>query len=150
VFSGQTTSCDGSSVATTSQTIVVSPNSGPVLNLAGGHRQRLRGRVIVYAQCPQEACQVRAGGVTAMTTLRGGRLVSGSRRLGAARASLPAGQWARLGVPVPRGARRAVLRALRSGGAANAQLSVLATSESRLRTSRALYVKLVRRRRHRR
>jgi YVTN family beta-propeller protein len=149
VFTGQTASCNGSAVARTSQAIVVLPNRGPLLKLAGGHRQRLRGKAIVWAQCPQEACRVRAGGVVVTTALRRGARVSGKRKLGTARASLAAGQWARLAVPVRRGARRAVLRALRSGGRANAQLRVVATDESRLRTTRARYVKLVRPRRRR-
>lgn len=150
VFTGQTASCNGSAVATATGTIVVADNKGPALNLAGGHRQRVRGWLNVFAQCPQEACRVKAGGVVAMTTLRRGGAVSGQRRIGSTKASLAAGAWVRLRVPVPRGVRRAVLRALRSGGGANAQLKVVATGASGIGTTRTRYIRLVGAHLHRR
>jgi YVTN family beta-propeller protein len=152
VYTGQTASCNGSAAASATGTIVVAGNKGPVLNLAGSMRQRIRGRLNVFAQCPQEPCKVSAGGRVAMTTLRRGRPVSGTRRIGSTKASLAAGQWGRLSLRVPPRVRRALRRALRSGGGANAQLSVVATGEGGIRTTRTRYIKLVgahRRRGHR-
>jgi YVTN family beta-propeller protein len=155
VFTGQTASCNGSAAAVATETIVVADNRGPVLRLAGGHRQRVRGWLKVVAQCPQEACRVRASGVVAVTTRRRrGGSVSARRWLGRAKASPAAGAWVRLRLRVRRGVRRAVLRALRSGGGANAQLKVVAVGESGIATTRTRYVRLVgphrRRARHRR
>jgi YVTN family beta-propeller protein len=149
VFTGQTASCNGSVAASATGTLVVADRRGPALRLAGGRRQRIRGRISVFAQCPREACTARAGGVVMVTTMRRGAPVTKKRRLGSSSASLAAGQWARLGVPVPRGTRRAVLKALRSGGAAGAQLRVAATDESGLATTRGRYVELVRAHRRR-
>lgn len=152
VYTGQTASCNGSAVATSTGTILVTGNKGPVLLLGGGVRQRVRGRLNVFAQCPQEACRVNAGGVVAMTTLRRVGPVSATRRIGSAKVSLAAGAWGRLSLRVPRSARRAVLRALRSGGGANAQLKVVATGSSGIGTTHTRYIKLVgahRRHRHR-
>ncbi len=148
VYTGQTASCSGSTLARATGTIVVVDNRGPELNLAGGTRQRLRGRLNVFAQCPQEACTVSASGVAVMTTLRGSGPVSRQRRIGSASASLAAGQWGRLSLRVGPGARRAILRALRSGGAANAQVAVIAADSSGLKTRRTRYIKLVRPRAH--
>ncbi len=152
IYTGQTASCNGSAVAHTTATIVVADDKGPVLRLAGARRQRVRGWLNVFAQCPQEACRVNASAVVVTTTLRRGRAVSGKRRIGSARASLTAGAWRKLSVSVPRGARRAVLRALRSGGAADAQLKVVATDENGFKTTHTRFVKLIgahRRRGHR-
>jgi YVTN family beta-propeller protein len=149
VFTGQTASCNGSAAASSTGTLVVADRRGPVLRLAGGRRQRIRGRIFVFAQCPRDACTARAGGVVVVTTMRRGAPVTRKRRLGSSSASLAPGQWAKLGVPVPRGTRRAVLRALRSGGAAGAQLRVVATDESGLATTRGRYVELVRAHRRR-
>ncbi len=152
IYTGQTASCNGSAVARATATIVVAENKGPVLSLAGRGRQRVRGRLNVFAQCPQEACEVNAGGVVVTTTLRRGRAVSGMRRIGSVGASLTAGAWGRLRVGVPRRTRRAVLRALRSGGAADAQVKVVATDESGLKTTHTRFIELLgahRRRGHR-
>ncbi len=101
VFTGQTASCNSSAVATSTGTILVAGNRGPVLLLGGGVRQRVRGRLNVFAQCPQEACRVNAGGVVAMTTLRRGGPVSATRRIGSAKVSLAAGAWGRLPAASP-------------------------------------------------
>lgn len=152
IYTGQTASCNGSAAAHSTGTIVVADNKGPELRLAGARRQRVRGRLNVFAQCPQEECWVDAGGVVVTTTLRRGRAVSGKRRIGSTRASLAAGAWRKLRVAVPRGARRVVLRAMRSGGAADAQLKVVATDENGFKTTQTRFVKLIgahRRRGHR-
>ena len=152
IYTGQTASCNGSATAHATATIIVADKKGPELRLAGARRARLRGRLNVFAQCPQEACRVTAGGVVVSTTLRRGRAVSGQRRIGSAQASLTAGVWRKLRLAVPRGARRAVLRAMRSGGAADAQLKVLATDENGFKTTQTRFVKLIgahRRRGHR-
>jgi YVTN family beta-propeller protein len=144
VFTGQTASCNGSVVATATGTIVVANDKGPVLRLAGGRRQRVRGRINVFAQCPRESCVVHAGGVVVTTTMRRGIAVRGKRRLGSVRARLAAGAWGRLSLRVPPGARRGALRAMRSGGGAIARLNVVASGESGLRTKHTRYVSLVR------
>ncbi len=153
VYTGQTASCNGSAVARATATIVVAGNAGPALNLAGGRRQRIRGPLKVYAQCPQEACNVKAGGVVVMTSFRRRRAVTVRRRIGTASMSLAAGQWGRLSPRLSRGVRRALRQALRSGGASYAQLSVVATNANGLKTTRRRFATLVgphRRRRHRR
>ncbi|HVC08256.1 MAG TPA: PKD domain-containing protein [Solirubrobacterales bacterium] len=150
VYSGQTASCNGSAVARATATIVVAGGTGPVLELGGGRRQRIRGSVRVFAQCPQEACNVVAGGTVVMSTLRGRRAVTVRRRIGSATASLSAGQWDGLALRFSPGVRRALRRALRSGGAANAQLSVAATGAGGLQTTHPRFVELVGPRRHRR
>ncbi len=143
VFTGQTAYCNGLPTARSSTTILVADNRGPELNLAGARRQRIRGRLNVFAQCPQESCAIRAGGRIVTTTMRRGTPVSRRRRVGSAGAALAAGQWVRLALPVLRGSRRAVLRALRSGGAAAAELRVVATDQSGLRTVRGRYIVLI-------
>lgn len=150
IYTGQTASCNGSSVARTTATILVVPKTGPALNLGGGRRQRIRGPVSVFAQCPEESCNVAGGGVVVMTTLRGGRALTARRRLGSARAALSAGQWGRLVLRLPAAVRRALRRALRSGGAANAQLSVVATNANGLKTTLTRFVTLVGPRHHHR
>jgi YVTN family beta-propeller protein len=152
IYTGQTASCNGSAVARTSDTVVVAENSGPLLRLAGRRRQRVRRRVNLYAQCPLQACEVDATGVVVSTTFHRGGAVSKSRRIGSVAASLTAGGWVKLRMKVARRQRRAVLRALRSGGAAEAQIRVIATNESGLKTTRTRYVELLgphRRGRHR-
>ena len=44
---------------------------------------------------------------------------------------------------MPRGARRAVRRALRSGGAADAELKGVASNENGFKTTQTRYVKLI-------
>lgn len=143
IFTGQTASCNGSTAAAASETITVASTRGPVLRLAGGRRQRLRGRINVFALCPQEPCEVRARGVvvTAVTG-RGGKRRS-RRRIGRAVAYPTVNSWAKLGLRVPRGTRRAVLRALRRGGKATATLAVVARNEGGNQTLHKRTVKLV-------
>jgi len=150
IFTGQTASCNGSTAATTTGQITVADTRGPILRLAGGRRQRLRGRVFVFALCPREPCAVRARGVvvTTIKTRHGKR--RRRHRMGGAAATLPALAWTRLGLRLPRGTRRAVLRALRRHGKANVRLVVVATDESGDRTVGRRNVKLVWPRRRRR
>ena len=150
VYTGQTASCNGSAVARATATIAVAGNAGPALSLGGGRRQRIRGPVNVFAQCPQEACNVKGGGVIVMTSFRRRRAVTVRRRTGSAKASLAAGQWGKLRLHLSPGVRRALRQALRSGGAAYAQLSVVATNANGLRTTRTRFVTLVGPRHHRR
>ncbi|MGA8746814.1 MAG: PKD domain-containing protein [Solirubrobacterales bacterium] len=150
IYTGQTASCNGSSQARASQSLTVATNTGPALNLGGGRRQRIRGPVNVFAQCPAEACNVVGGGLVVMTTLRGRRALTARRRLGSARAALAPGQWGHLRLRLSPPTRRALGRALRSGGAANAQLSVLATNANGLKSSRPRFVTLVGPRHHHR
>jgi YVTN family beta-propeller protein len=142
VFTGQTASCNGTPAAVASVTINVLDPNGPALRLAGARRQRLRGRVNVFAICPREPCAVRANGSISMTTERGGRIVRGKRRLRPSRVSLAAGQWSRLNLRIPPGVRRAAARALRSGGKATAAVSVTAQDSTGQRTTRKRTVKL--------
>ncbi|HEX7058313.1 MAG TPA: PKD domain-containing protein [Solirubrobacterales bacterium] len=144
VFTGQTASCNGSSGASVTQSILVIDPHGPELNLAGGRRQRLRGRVSVFARCPRESCSVRARGVLIAKTQRGKRGVRrDKRRLIPSRIAQSNGNWQKLGVKVPRGARRAALRALRSHGTATVNLIVIARDVDGIKTLRRRTVKLV-------
>ena len=142
VFTGQTASCNGTAAAVASTTITVIDSNGPALRLAGARRQRLRGRVNVFAICPREPCAVRANGSISMTTERRGRTVRSKRRLRPSRVSLAAGQWSRLSLRVPPGVRRAAARALRSGGKATANLTVIAQDATGQRTTRRRAVTL--------
>jgi len=142
VFTGQTASCNGTAAAVASATITVIDSNGPALRLAGARRQRLKGRVNVFAICPREACAVRANGSVSMATERRGRTVRSKRRLRPSRVSLAAGQWSRLSLRIPPGVRRAAARALRSGGKATANLTVIAQDATGQRTVRRRAVKL--------
>ena len=142
VFTGQTTSCNGTPAAVASTTITVLDPNGPALRLAGARRQRLRGRINVFALCPREACAVRAGGSVVTTTERRERTVRSKRRLVPSRVSLAAGTWSRLNPRLRRGVRRAAARALRSGGKATAKLTVVARDATGQRTVRRRTVKL--------
>jgi YVTN family beta-propeller protein len=143
IFTGQTAYCNGSAAAAVTKTITVADTRGPVLRLAGGRRQRLRGRINVFARCPREPCTVRARGVV-VTKIEGR---NGKRRrrhrMGRAIAAAPAGTWVRMRLRVPRRTRRAVLRALRRGGKAKARLAVVARDEVGDRTLHRRNVKLV-------
>lgn len=149
VFTGQTASCNGSAVATTSSAITVLDVTGPVLRLAGGRRQRLGGRVNVFALCPREPCAVSARGFVVTTIERGGTLRSSRHRLRGASASLAAGAWGRLMLRIPKGTRRAALRILRHGGEATAEVKVVASDQAGNQTLRRRSVTLIRPRRHR-
>jgi YVTN family beta-propeller protein len=142
IFTGQTASCNGTTAAVASATITVIDSNGPALRLAGARRQRLKGRVNVFAICPREPCAVRANGSISMTTERRGRTVRSKRRLRPSRVSLAAGQWSRLSLRIPPGVRRAAARALRSGGKATATISVTAQDSTGQRTVRRRTVKL--------
>jgi YVTN family beta-propeller protein len=142
VFTGQTASCNGTAAAVASTTITVIDPNGPALRLAGARRQRLRGRVNVFALCPREACAVRANGFLALTAERRGRTVRSKRRLRPSRVSLAAGAWSKLNLRIPPGVRRAAARALRSGGKATAAISVTAQDATGQRTTRRRTVKL--------
>ncbi len=140
IYTGQTASCNGSPLARASEAIVVAANAGPTLNLGGGRRQRFSGPVRVFAQCPAESCKVAATGVVVMTTLLGRRALTARRSLASAQTALSAGEWGELRLRVPAAVRRALGRALRSGGAAYAQLSVIATNANALKSTRRRFV----------
>ncbi len=143
VFTGQTASCNGSALASVASTIVVIDPTPPALRLAGGRRQRLGGRVNVFAQCPLEPCAVRARGRISMTLERRGRDLRRTFRIGPATMSLGPGGWGRLGVRLPRRIRRPVARAIRRGGRAEAMLTVIARDSVGNQTLRERTVKLV-------
>ncbi|HXV05348.1 MAG TPA: PKD domain-containing protein, partial [Solirubrobacterales bacterium] len=128
VFTGQTASCDGTPAATTSAAIQVVEATGPPLRLKGAKQQRLRGAVSLFARCPREPCAVVASGIVVTTIERGGALRVRRRPLRGASASLAAGSWGRLVLRLPRATRRATSSALRQGGEAEAEVSVVATS----------------------
>lgn len=142
VFTGQTASCNGTPSAVASTTIVVLDPNAPVLRLAGGKRQRVRGAVNVFALCPREACAVRARGVVVTKMQRRGRTVRGKRRLAQSRAPFAATGWRKLTPRLRRGVRRAAIRALRSGGKATAHIRVIAQNAAGQRTVRRRTVKL--------
>jgi len=134
VFTGQTASCNGSPAATTSIPIAVVNNRGPALRLAGGRRQRLRGRVNVFARCPRELCAVVARGTLVTVTKRHGKKRRRRLRLGGIRMAQPSQGWRKLGAKLPRGRRRAAIRALRQGGKARVRVAVIAYAETGLQT----------------
>lgn len=139
VFTGQTASCNGTAAAVASTTVTVIDPNGPVLRLAGGKRQRVRGSINVFAICPREACSVRARGVVTTRVERRGRSV---RQLDPSRVSLAAGAWRKLNPRLRPGVRRAAARALRSGGKATAIVTVIAQDATGQRTVRRRTVKL--------
>ncbi len=143
VFTGQTVSCNGTPAAVFSKTITAIDPHGPAVRLAGGRRQRLRGRINVFALCPRESCSVRAHGVVVTKTKRRGGTVRHKRRIVPSRVALAAPSWRKLGLKVPRGVRRGVIRAIRSGGKATAKLTVIAQDATGQRTVRKRTVKLV-------
>ena len=143
VFTGQTASCNGSARAATTVPIDALDPRAPGLDLAGGHRQRVRGVINVFARCPLTACGLRARGTILAGFARHGsqhhyRLHIGPRVLSAA-----AGAWMRMPLELPRGRRRAVLRALRNGGAAEARLTVVGRDPHGIRKIRRREVRLV-------
>jgi YVTN family beta-propeller protein len=142
VFTGQTASCNGTPAAVASTTINVLDPNGPALRLAGARRQRLRGRINIFALCPREACAVRARGVVVTQMERQGRIVRSKRQLDPSRVSLAAGAWSKLNPRLRRGIRLAAARALRSGGKATANLTVVAQDSTGQRTTRRRTVKL--------
>jgi YVTN family beta-propeller protein len=144
VFTGQTVSCNGSPAAVFSTVVTVVNNRGPALRLAGGRRQRLRGRVNVFARCPREACGAISRGTLVTVFERHGEVRRRRMRLPAIRMTRPSSSWRKLGAKLPRGRRRAAMRALRRGGGAKVQLAVVARAESGLRTLQRRTVKLVR------
>ena len=143
VFTGQTASCVGTPAAVTSRTIAVIDPNGPVLRLAGGLRQRLRGRVNVFARCPREACSVRAKGVVVTKTKQRGEVKRDKRWLTPSRIASAYPSWRKLGLGVRRGVRLAIIRAIRSGGKATAKLRIIARDATGQRTLRTRTVKLV-------
>jgi YVTN family beta-propeller protein len=143
VYTGQTASCNGSSAATISIPIAVVNDRGPVLQLAGGKRQRLRGRANVFARCPGEPCAVVARGTLVTVFKRHGKKRRRRLRLGGIRIAQPSQSWRRLGARLPRGRRRAAIRALRLGGRARVRVAVIAYAETGLRTLHRRNVELV-------
>ena len=125
VFTGQTASCNGSTRAAVTMPIEVLDPRAPGLDLAGGRRQRVRGAVNVFARCPVANCGLRARGTIVADFRRHGTRHRYRLHIGPRVVSATVGDWVRLPVQVPRGRRRAVLRALRYGGDAEARLTVL-------------------------
>lgn len=144
VFTGQTASCNGTPAAVATRTITVIDPNGPVLRLKGGRRQRVRGRINVFARCPREPCAVRARGVLVAKFVRPDGIERRTkRRLVPSRVSTAAPAWRKLGLKVRRGVRRAAIRALRLGGKVTAKLTVIARDVTGQRTLRTRTVKLV-------
>jgi YVTN family beta-propeller protein len=143
VFTGQTASCNGSPAAVFSTVVTVVNNRGPALRLVGGKRQRLGGRVNVFARCPREACGAVSHGALVTVVERYGAKQRRQLRLPAIRMTRPSLSWRKLGAKLPRGRRRAAVRALRLGGEATVQVAVVARAESGLRTLQRRKVKLV-------
>jgi YVTN family beta-propeller protein len=143
VFTGQTASCNGSPAAVFSTVLTVVSNRGPALRLAGGKRQRLRGRVNTFARCPREACGAISRGTLVTSFERYGEERKRQMRLPAIRMTRPSLSWRKLGAKLPRGRRRAAMRALRRGGTAKVRVAVVGRAESGLRTLHSRTVKLV-------
>jgi YVTN family beta-propeller protein len=143
LFTGQTASCNGSPLATTTQAIVVGNGRGPALRIAGGRRQRLKGRVDVWALCPKEACSARAHGFIVAKFARNGATVSHRYRLRPWSASLTPQGWGHLRLKEPKRLRKGVLRAVRMGGRAKASVTVVARDAEGDATKRQRMVKVV-------
>jgi YVTN family beta-propeller protein len=144
VFTGQTAYCNGSAAAGLSTTLTVLNATGPKLRLRGARRQRLRGRVKVFAHCVGRPCAFRASGILVTSVERFG-LVRRSRHRMARAASVAFSRgWRRLSLRLPGRTRRAAARALRRGGLAKVRISVIATDETGDQSLAARKVKLVR------
>lgn len=147
VFTGQTASCNGSPLASTSQTVVVTDPRGSGLRLAGGRRQRVRGAVMVFAKCPVAECALRARGRIVAKFRRHGRARRYKLHIGPELGEAQQRSWRRLPIELPRGRRRAVIRALLNGGRARAKLTVIARDAHGVSKLRRRNVKLVFKRR---
>ncbi|MGB7588847.1 MAG: PKD domain-containing protein [Solirubrobacterales bacterium] len=143
IYTGQTASCNGSAAAAVTLPITVIDATGPMLQLAGGKRQRLQGRMKLLARCPREPCSVVARGLVVASIEARGSLRKHRYRLGSASASLRAGTWGRLGLPVPKRARLALLRILKRGGQATATLTAVASDTTGNQTLRERTVRLI-------
>jgi YVTN family beta-propeller protein len=143
IFTGQTAHCNGSAAAALTTTINVLPAKGPRLRLRGARRQRLGGRVKVFAHCVGRPCSYRARGVV-VTKIERFSLNRRSRhrlvRFDTVRFSRG---WRRLALRLPKRTRRAAARALRHGGTAKARLTVLATDRTGDQSVATRKVKLV-------
>lgn len=144
VFAGQTAYCNGSALAASTATIEVLSPRGPRLHLRGSHRQRLRGRVMAFARCSDRPCSLRARGVLIASVKSGGGVRRRKRRLGQRYVLHPARSWRRVGLRVPRSARRAALWALRRDGKVKVQVKVIARDENGDLSLAKRKVKLVR------
>jgi YVTN family beta-propeller protein len=144
VFTGQTAYCNGSAAAAFSSLITVVDATGPVLRLRGSRRQRLGGRVKVFARCPARPCAFRARGFVVTSVEAHGAKRRIRYRLGQASVLRPSRGWRRLALRVRGRTRRAVRRALRRGGTAKARLTVIATDGDGDQTLKVRKVKLVR------
>lgn len=142
VYSGQTASCNGSPAAVVGVTINVVRNRGPVLRLRYGKRQRLRGRVNMFARCPRQPCGVVARGTLVTVVKRHGNKRRRRLRLRGIRMTRPSQGWRKLGAKLPRGRRRAAIRAMRQGGRARVRVAVIARADTGLRTLHRRNVKL--------
>jgi YVTN family beta-propeller protein len=143
VFTGQTVSCNGSPIATATQAIVVGNGRGPALRLAAGRRQRLKGRVDVWALCPREPCSVRARGFVVAKFERHGTMVSHRFWLRRWLTSLTPQGWGHMRLKEPKRLRRGVARAVRMGGRAKASITVVARDAEGDATKRHRKVKIV-------
>jgi YVTN family beta-propeller protein len=144
VYTGQTAYCNGSPAAAMTTTLNVLSATGPKLRLRGAHRQRLGGRVRVFAHCVGKACSFRARGAIIASRESGGIVHRSRHRLIGSSFLRPSRGWRRLTLRLPKRTRRAAARALRHGGKAKARVTVLATDEGGDQTLRVRKIKLVR------
>jgi YVTN family beta-propeller protein len=143
VFTGQTASCVGTPRAVASVPVEVVDPKVPGLRLAGGQRQRVRGVVNVFAKCRLADCGLRARGTITARFRRGDSPRTYRLHIGPVVESVGARSWSRVRLSLPRGQRRAVLRALRAGGNASANLTVVARDVHGIRNVRHRQVGLV-------
>ena len=141
VFTGQTASCAGNSLASTTVPIKVLNETGPKLQVTGSGRQRMR-RVVVRARCPQVACSLKAGGIVVTSVEVGGRKVRHLRRLGGDSAPAPSRSWRRLVLRLPGPTRSAAEHAVLLGGTAKARIAVNARDRENEVTVETKAVKL--------
>jgi YVTN family beta-propeller protein len=141
VFTGQTASCSGSPLASTTVPIKVLNATGPRLKVRGHEHQGMR-KVVVRARCPQVACSLRAGGVVVIATEEHGRKFRHLRRLGADAAPALTRGWRRLVLRVPGATRSGAERAVLLGGTAKARVAVTARDRANEVTVETKVVKL--------
>jgi YVTN family beta-propeller protein len=141
VFTGQTASCSGNPLATTTVPIKVLNATGPRLKVRAHKHQGMR-KVIIRARCPQIACSLRAGGIVVTAAVEHGRKFRRLRRLGADTAPARTRGWRRLVLRVPRATRAVAERSVLLGGTAKARVAVTARDRANELTVETKVVKL--------
>jgi DNA-binding beta-propeller fold protein YncE len=124
LYTGQTVSCNGSSLATASNPVHVADATPPTLTLSGSKKQKLGKTVLVKASC-DENCSATATGKLIVKPGKG-KAKTRKFKLKKATAQVTAGGKAKLKLKVSKKARKAAKAALKSKGKVKAKLTVKA------------------------